>query len=78
MQEAVGEIMNAKKLIRYFARMLFHQPPNDSKLMFDTFLDDLYPPMLDGKTEEESRKLRTQKVLNQLEFIFRQFGTDCK
>jgi hypothetical protein len=78
MEEAVDEKMNTKDLIRYFARMLFHQPPSCSKDMFDTFLDDLNPPKFDGKTKEHSRKSRTQTVLNQLEYIFRQLGTDCK
>ena len=78
MQDAVAEIMNTKKLIRYFARMLFHQPPNDAKEMFDQFLDDLEAPKLDGRDQDESKKFRTQRVLNQLEYIFRQWGTDCK
>jgi hypothetical protein len=80
MKEAVDEIMNSKELIRFFARMLFHQTPSDSKLMFETFIEDLFPHKIDakGSTEESTLPFRTQQVLKQLEYIFRQWGTDCK
>lgn len=78
MQDAVDQNMNARALIRYFARMLYNQPPEDSKAMLDLFLDELIPQPPNGQDPNVSRTQRQERLLQQLEYLFRLFGTKCK
>lgn len=77
MEDAVAEKMSTRELIRFFGRMLFNQPPENKRAMFDHFLDVIITPPVDGKPSEDSIPERSNRLLKQLEYIFRQFGTDC-
>jgi hypothetical protein len=78
MMYAIAEKMNNAELIRYFARMMFNQPPEDPKAMFDLFLNELIPQPPNGQSEEQSKEIRKKQLIRRLEYSFRQFGTDCK
>lgn len=77
MEDAVAEKMSTIELIRFFARMMFNQPPENKKDMFDRFLDHLLPPPPNGQDPAVSLAVRKKALLQKLEYIFRQFGTDC-
>lgn len=78
MEDAAIEIKNNNRLIRHFAQLIFHHPPNAPNEMFDLFLNDMYPQPLDGKDPAFSRQIRKRIVLHKIEYYLRKLGYDCK
>jgi hypothetical protein len=80
MRDACNQISNMRRLRRYFANLLNHCQPSDPQKLFDMFLDEMFPApsVNDPNAQPLSREFRISKVMCELEYYFRNMGTDSK
>uniref|UniRef100_A0A915E1L3 ATP-dependent DNA helicase n=1 Tax=Ditylenchus dipsaci TaxID=166011 RepID=A0A915E1L3_9BILA len=79
LNDAADEYGNPRRFRHFFAMTLFHSKPSRTQDIFNIMLDKLMLPANNKDPESaEAKFARRQKVLNYLEYIFRQMNSSCE
>ena len=80
MQDAVAEKMSNSKLQHYFAMLIVHGQPSDPQTLFDTFLNDMNPPVSISHPDQRPKSIerRRAEVMRNLEYFFNCLNSSSK
>jgi hypothetical protein len=83
MEDACTQIMSDRQLQRYFAQLIYNAVPVDPAALLKRFLDKLCPiPAVNAAAGQIRLPMtveqRRNKVLKNLEYYLRCFGSSCR